>query len=164
MDNVGPDGKLDNDRMVLALLTHRNTPDVSCKLSPAQILLRRPLRDTLPFLQKDVMCLNNPQVLLQWRESWKLKRNNRGRYPTKWDHSGTVVETKPNDQYTVKISRSGRLILRKRKFLRSYESQDLHQTASDREPDGSLPAPVSHRDVPTIRTATHVLPSPPNDK
>ena len=73
MDNVGPDGKLDNDRMVRALLTHRNTPDAGCKLSPAQILLGRPLRDSLPYLDKDITCFNNPQIHPQWRDAWKLK-------------------------------------------------------------------------------------------
>ena len=50
-----------------------------------------------------------------------MVQNQRGRYPTKRDHSGKVVETtKPNDQYTVKISGSGRLTLRNKKFLWSY--------------------------------------------
>ena len=44
-DNVSSDGKLDNDKMVRALLTLRNTPDPGCKLSPAQIVLGRQLHD-----------------------------------------------------------------------------------------------------------------------
>ena len=59
-DNIGPDGRLDTDAMVRALLTHRNTPDPGCKLSPAQILLGRPLQDTLPLISKDMM-FNNDQ-------------------------------------------------------------------------------------------------------
>ena len=39
MENVGPDGNLNNDKMIRALLTQRNTPDPGCKLSPAQIYL-----------------------------------------------------------------------------------------------------------------------------
>ena len=54
MDNISPNGSLDNDGMVRALLVYRNTPDPGCKLSPAQILLGRPLRDTLPCINKDV--------------------------------------------------------------------------------------------------------------
>ena len=38
MDNAGPNGDLDNNKIVHALLTQRNTPDPGCKLSPAQIL------------------------------------------------------------------------------------------------------------------------------
>ena len=73
MDNVGPSGDLNNDALVRALLTYRNTPEPGCKLSPAQILLGRPLRDTLPYLSKDVMVFNNPDVLPQWREAWNAK-------------------------------------------------------------------------------------------
>ena len=46
MDNVGPSGESDNDALVQAMLTYRNTPEPGCKLSPAQILMGRPLRDT----------------------------------------------------------------------------------------------------------------------
>ena len=51
--------------------------------------------------------------------------NQRGRHPKRWDNSGVVVETKPHDQYVVKISGSGRLTLRNRRFLRLYRQQDL---------------------------------------
>ena len=73
MDNVSPNGSLDNDAMVRALLIYRNTPDPGCKLSPAQILLGRPLRDTLPYISKEVMIFNNDQVHPQWKEAWKAK-------------------------------------------------------------------------------------------
>ena len=73
MDNVGPSGELNNDAMVQALLTYRNTPEPGCKLSPAQILLGRPLRDTLPYISKDVMVFNNTEVLPQWRDAWIAK-------------------------------------------------------------------------------------------
>ena len=73
MDNIGANGKLDNDGIVRALLTYRNTPDPGCKLSPAQILLGRQLRDTLPHISKEVMSFNNHQFDLRWREAWKAK-------------------------------------------------------------------------------------------
>ena len=185
MDNVGPDGKLDNDRMVRALLTHRNTPDAGCKLSPAQILLGRPLRDSLPYIDKDVMCFNNPQIHTQWRDTWKLKeealkeryvktletlgehsrplvplrhgdhvliQNQRGRYPKKWDTSGMVVETKPNDQYVVKVAGSGRLTLRNRRFLRAYQKHDLHSFM----PATNTPQPSFTQMVPSTPVASHV--------
>ena len=40
-DNVGPNGELDSDKVVCALLQHRNTPDRECRLSAAQILFGR---------------------------------------------------------------------------------------------------------------------------
>jgi len=73
MDNISPNGSLDNDAMVRALLVHRNTPDPGCKLSPAQILLGHPLRDTLPWISKDVMVFNNPEITPQWKEAWSAK-------------------------------------------------------------------------------------------
>ena len=73
MDNISASGQLDNDSVVQALLTYRNTPEPGCKLSPAQILLGRPLRDTLPTVSKDIMIFNNPDVHSQWREAWSAK-------------------------------------------------------------------------------------------
>ena len=65
MDNISPNGSLDNDAMVRALLAYRNTPEPGCKLSPAQILLGRALRDTLPYMTKEIMVFNNPDLLPQ---------------------------------------------------------------------------------------------------
>ena len=48
MGNVAPDGSLDNDNFIAALLQYRNTPDRDLKLSPAQILFARELRDCVP--------------------------------------------------------------------------------------------------------------------
>ena len=75
MENVAPNGKLDNDGIVRALLTYRNTPDPGCKLSPAQILLGRQLRDTLPQISKAIMSFNNPEIDSRWREAWEAKEN-----------------------------------------------------------------------------------------
>merc|ERR1712020_42908 len=50
-ENCGPEGQVDNDKVTRALLNLRNTPDRDTGKSPAQLLLGRPLRDTLPLLQ-----------------------------------------------------------------------------------------------------------------
>ena len=50
--------------MVQALLTQRNTPDLGCKLSPAQILFGRSLKDSLPYIRKKVMAHNNSRSKL----------------------------------------------------------------------------------------------------
>ena len=50
IENVGLNGELNNDRIVQALLSQRNTPDLVCKLSPAQILLGRNLKKSLPYV------------------------------------------------------------------------------------------------------------------
>ena len=159
MDNVSPNGDLDNDKMMRALLTQRNTPDPGCRMSPAQILFGRPLRDALPYLEKDIMAFNNPRINEKWRQAWELKeealktryvktmenlgehsrplaplrigdhvviQNQVGRFLKKWDRGGIIVEVKDNDQYVVKVTGTGRLTLRNRRFLRKY-SHDLPQ-------------------------------------
>ena len=47
-------------------------------------------------------------------------QNQQGNHPTKWDRSGTVVESSGNNQYNVKVDGSGRLILWNRRFLHAY--------------------------------------------
>ena len=73
MENVSLNGELNNDRMVQALLSQRNTPDPVCKLSPAQILLGRNLKKSLPYIRKSVMIYNNPQISKMWRDVWSKK-------------------------------------------------------------------------------------------
>ena len=73
MENVGPDGNLNTDQMVRALLTQRNTPDPISKLSPAQVLFGRPLRDTLPYIEKNLVSFENPRFHAQWRDLWNSK-------------------------------------------------------------------------------------------
>ena len=45
-------------------------------------------------------------------------QNQVGNHPSRWDITGVIVETRPFDQYVVKIHGSGRLTTRNRKFLR----------------------------------------------
>ncbi len=47
-------------------------------------------------------------------------QNQHGNSPTKWDKSGTVMESIGHDQYWVKVDGSGRLTLRNRRFLRVF--------------------------------------------
>ena len=47
-------------------------------------------------------------------------QNQQGNHPTKWDRSGTVMESTGHDQYRVKVDGSGRLTLRNRRFLLAY--------------------------------------------
>lgn len=48
-------------------------------------------------------------------------QNQTGNNPNRWDRTGLVVESHPNDQYTVKIDGSGRLTSRNRRFLRQFQ-------------------------------------------
>ena len=47
-------------------------------------------------------------------------QNQQGHHPTKWDRSGTVVESTGHDQYRVKVDGSGRLTLQNCRFLQAY--------------------------------------------
>ena len=73
--NIGPDGSLDTDEVVRALLQLRNTPDRDCKLSPAQILFGRPLRDSMPYMNKSTSIFDNKDILCQWHKLWKAKED-----------------------------------------------------------------------------------------
>ena len=56
------------------MLQLRNTPDPECKLSPAQVLFGRPLRDAFSFLNR---CpkFKNPAIQPIWREAWAAKED-----------------------------------------------------------------------------------------
>ena len=73
--NIGPDGSLDTDRVVCALLQIRNTPDRDCKLSPAQILFGRPLRDSMPCIDKSSAIFDNTDIHAHWHRVWKAKED-----------------------------------------------------------------------------------------
>ena len=64
---------MNTDKVVCALLQHRNTPDRDCSLSPAEILFGRPLRDGMPLVKKSTMIFDNKYVRSQWHESWAAK-------------------------------------------------------------------------------------------
>ena len=72
--NVGPNGSLDNDKLLRALLQLRNTPDPDCNLSPAEIIFGRPIRDSLAFVNR-LEKYSNPHIRPTWREAWAAKEN-----------------------------------------------------------------------------------------
>ena len=72
MDNIGPHGSLNNDNFLRAILAVRNTPDLDCKISPAEILFGRPLRDAFSFVTR-LNKFTNPTIRPTWREAWGHK-------------------------------------------------------------------------------------------
>lgn len=72
-DNVGPDGELDTDKFLRAILIKRNTPDPTSKLSPAEIVFGRKLRDTMPRVDKSVNIFFNSHVRPTWTKAWEEK-------------------------------------------------------------------------------------------
>ena len=73
IESISSNSELNNERMIQALLTHRNRPEPGCKLYPAQILLERNFKDSFPYIRKNVTAYNNPQILNIWRNAWSKK-------------------------------------------------------------------------------------------
>jgi len=125
--------------MCRALLQYRNTPSRKDGQSPAQKLYSRPIQDTLPAHRRSFApewqrsTLEAEQLaehtLTQTEESYnRHARNLQEIYVgstvalqnprTKlWDIYGSVVNVSPHRRYSVK-TRSGRVLVRNRKFLR----------------------------------------------
>ena len=72
-DNIGPEGSLDTDEFLRAILAHRNTPDQLSKKSPAQVIFGHQLRDALPVFGGTDSVFDDDKVLPLWREAWSLK-------------------------------------------------------------------------------------------
>ena len=71
---IGPNGSLNNDQFMMGMLQLRNTPDPDCKLSPAQILFGRPLRDAFSFVKRGPK-FSNTAVHPIWRDAWAAKES-----------------------------------------------------------------------------------------
>ena len=44
-------------------------------------------------------------------------QNQTGRYPTKWDKTGVIVEIKPHEQLVIKVDGGRRVTPRKRRYI-----------------------------------------------
>ena len=73
LDNSTTEGSLDNNRMMAGMLQLRNTPERDSGLSPAKVLLGRPLRDGLPFPPSGSMFDRDSQAADYWKEMWQQK-------------------------------------------------------------------------------------------
>ena len=145
--NTGNSGELDVDKFQRAVLTYRNAPDPSTKLSPAQCVFGRPVRDFIPIHPGQYLphptwrgtllareeALRNRHMRSHERWSEHTKRlpplkvgdtvrlqNQTGRHPKKWDKTGRVVEVGQHNQYIIRVDGSGRVTLRNRQFLRRF--------------------------------------------
>ena len=142
MSNTGPRGSLNTDKVVQAVLQYRNTPIQNIGLSPAQLLLHRHLRDSIP--QKRALYKPHAEWIqaAEVREQLLSKRNEKlaeqynqhtrnllpltigdsitvqNNVTRRWDLTGKIVECLPGRQYTIRIDGSGRITLRNRRFLR----------------------------------------------
>ena len=74
MSNISPNGDLNNDSFLRALLQLRNTPDPDCDLSPAEIVFGYPLRDAFSFVNR-LATFSNRFIRRTWREAWRAKED-----------------------------------------------------------------------------------------
>ena len=173
MSSTKSDGSPDWDKVVRALLQHRNTPIQGLNLSPAQLLFGRPIRDFLPvkpgqFCPSDVWvdCRERRELALRHKlslggERWSAHtkslpplspgqhvfiQNQRaaGNLAKRWDKTGTVIECKGYDKYAIKVDGSGRLTDRNRRYLRSFKPATNTPLLPGPRPDQLISPPAMH--------------------
>ena len=184
-DCVTRKGGLDTDKYLKAVLQDRNTPHQDCKKSPAQMVFGRSLRDftpTMPYKYSPSAdwCISQElreRLLSKSREQdgERLARSTRqleelpvgtpvviqnqtGRYPTKWDKTGVIVEIRPHSQLVIKVDGSRRLTLRNRRFVRELKTGDNIKRTGDEKFFSPSSCPVSS---PTTSQTTRQDPLPP---
>ena len=145
-DNLGPNGGLENDNFARALLIHRNNPDPTTGLSPAQVIFGRQLRDHLPLAPGKFLPHQNWRQTADLRERSLAKRHvlkaeqlskgtkvlpplplgqhvaiqdQTGNTPRRWSKTGVVLEILPHNSYLIKVDGSNKATQRNRQFLRS---------------------------------------------
>ena len=145
-ENVGGNGYVATERVVLALLQYHNTPLRDGGKSPAQLLMGRQLRSGVPVPGDELRISQHWRGHLERREREmarkgealqdESRKSNRtlsklsvgqtvriqDAVTKRWDKTGVVTRLlRPIRQYTVRLDGSGRLVIRNRKFLRPIQ-------------------------------------------
>jgi len=149
------------------MLQYRNTPQPDTRLSPAQVVYGRYMRDFIPVVNDKYEPKQEWAMVREYREKALKRRldrdgarleqytkkqkfipignavavqNQAGRHPKKWDKTGVVVENMDHDKVLVRMDGSRRLTTRNRRFVRKILSPpDL--------PDRDVPLQTMPKDV-----------------
>ncbi len=84
----------------------RNTPDPISKLSPAEIVFGRKLRDTIPRLDKSINVFHNSKIRPAWTKAWEekeigLRTRYQGSQQRLAEHSKTLPPLQVGDNVSV---------------------------------------------------------------
>ena len=149
MDNTKSDGSPDWDKVIRALMQHRNTPDTEYGLSPSQLVFGRPIRDFLPikpgqyspaevwvdgretrelalrtrFIKASERWSANTRDLKPLQPGIRVMLQNQhgaGKIAKKWDRTGLVLENLGYNKYRIKVDGSGHVTDRNRQYLRQF--------------------------------------------
>ena len=144
-ENMSLAGSLNTDKVMRAVMQYRNTPIPELRMSPAQIVFGRQMRDFIPVLPYKYRPRQEWTLLREDRERALASRregdgtrlamytkehptlpvgtsvavqNQTGRNKTKWDKTGVILENKPHKQVLIRMDGSRRMTLRNRKFIK----------------------------------------------
>ena len=187
-NNTSPNGTLDTDALQVAILKYRNTADPTTKLSPAECIFGRPIKDFIPITPgryqphptwKDTLAtreqaLRNRRMRTAEQLSEHTRRlpplkvedqvriqNQLGPHPKKLDKTGSVIEVRQFDQYVLRVDGSGRVTVRNRQFLRKFIP--VHQRQPRRTITEDLRyLPTHHTTVPEHTTPQEPLTPTPH--
>ena len=147
-DNLGVNGE-STDGLARSLLQYRNSPLPDTRMSPAEIVFGRNMKDLLPVLNYKYEPRQEWDLVRELREKLMAKRldrdgvrlegytkahkdipvgssvvvqNKAGKFPRKWVKTGIVVENMDYDKVLVKLDGSGRLTSRNIKNVKKIIS------------------------------------------
>ena len=114
-----------------ALLQYRNMPHPDTRLSPAQVIYGRQIRDFFPVVNNKyepkvgVGLVKEARLLEHTKKQRELPigcavavQNESGRFPKKRDKSGVVLDNMKHDKVLIRLDGSKRLTARNRQFLK----------------------------------------------
>ncbi len=184
--NTGPKGNLNTDAVSKALMQYRNTPIKGVGASPAQLMLGRSIRDSVPQPRSSYKVSPKWETMLRQREKAmsrsadSLSEETAGRSThaelsigtevllqnadsKKWDRSGLIIEACEHRQYKVRVHGSGRVTLRNRIHLRPLlvfkPATGPPRLPGQRSPSTSGGPSSTH---PSIQTSSNTHPTQPS--